>query len=409
MKTAITLLNTIFNSIVDFVEYSEETLLEITRITTCSTSSACNKPYCMKSQDTTCKLLLPKYNLLTNLDNEEVYFARLSDELLRFNRIKHFIFDPNTHINFGNIEYNLHDNEIILLASLLTSEYFKDIEIVDKNIYINTNTYDTAKPSISQYYDPIINAHSTTLCVPEVTSITGKWQDMFDTTCTEHIYKDIIACGYTMVIDILQYEGIVTTIQDIKAVLRTSYKDLFANHRHNLIYDKLSIQGKKDEMILIKGNMLEFEDFLLSDNYFLTILDLWLIATHYKIGIIGLSSTSFIENNKNILPLYNPSNNHYYFVKIGGSKHNKPIKYRVIYSNTKTPQFNRESILPKLRFILTDQLLTNISINDFIIQKKKIKIVKSHTTNTLKNPIIMTTLESNIYKPIKIIGTFTDV
>ena len=60
-----------------------------------------------------CSLILPKENLITNSDNEEFYYGKMADELIRYNRIKSFIFKPQSYLSFGTIKYNLRDNEII--------------------------------------------------------------------------------------------------------------------------------------------------------------------------------------------------------------------------------------------------------------------------------------------------------
>ena len=48
----------------------------------------------------------------------------MADELIRYNRIKSFIFKPNTYLSFGQVKYNLRENEIIVLENMLTSEFF---------------------------------------------------------------------------------------------------------------------------------------------------------------------------------------------------------------------------------------------------------------------------------------------
>ena len=82
-------------------------------------------------------LLIPKNNLLSNLDNKEIYYSKIADELIRYNRIKHFMFKPKMFLSFTDLQYNLHDNEIILLQSLLTQDYFDDLVPDHKSKYIS--------------------------------------------------------------------------------------------------------------------------------------------------------------------------------------------------------------------------------------------------------------------------------
>lgn len=85
-----------------------------------------------------CKLKIPKKNLITGKNNEVFYFAKMADELVRYNRIKTFIFKPYVYLSFGNVDYQLKDDEILLLQSLLTQEYFEQMIPVVNNKYVNT-------------------------------------------------------------------------------------------------------------------------------------------------------------------------------------------------------------------------------------------------------------------------------
>jgi hypothetical protein len=98
-------------------------------------------------------LLIPKNNLLSNLDNEDIYFSKIADELIRYNRIKQFMFKPKMFLSFTDLKYDLNMDEIILLQSLMTHDYFDDLVPAVTSNYISFNTYDTTEPSITQKYD----------------------------------------------------------------------------------------------------------------------------------------------------------------------------------------------------------------------------------------------------------------
>jgi hypothetical protein len=102
-------------------------------------------------------MLVPQNNLLSGLENEEIYYSKLADELIRYNRIKQFMFKPNMFLSFTDLKYNLNSDEIILLHSLLTSDYFDDLIPDITNKYISFNSYDNAEPNISQKYDNTYN------------------------------------------------------------------------------------------------------------------------------------------------------------------------------------------------------------------------------------------------------------
>jgi hypothetical protein len=95
-------------------------------------------------------------NLITNKINEPIYYGRMSDELIRYNRIKSFMLQPQTYLSFGNIGYDLRENEIILIQSLLTQDYFETLIPAITNKYIKHNSYDEVQPIITQVYDNTI-------------------------------------------------------------------------------------------------------------------------------------------------------------------------------------------------------------------------------------------------------------
>ena len=98
-------------------------------------------------------MILPKFNLLTHTDNETHYFGKMADEMIRYNRINSYIFKPKSYLSFGTTQYNLRENEVIVLQSLLTQEYFEKLAITDINKYAKHNSYDSANPKQTQTYD----------------------------------------------------------------------------------------------------------------------------------------------------------------------------------------------------------------------------------------------------------------
>lgn len=115
----------------------------------CSVNPVCT----LNDNNDKCMLVIPKQNLLNkNTNNDELYFKKMSDELIRYNRIKSFIFQPQAYLSFNKLQYNLNNNEVILLGSLLTQKYFEDLIPISINKYVNYNTYDTAKPSKTLEY-----------------------------------------------------------------------------------------------------------------------------------------------------------------------------------------------------------------------------------------------------------------
>ena len=138
-----------------FTDIDSDVLNTLAEISTCTTN--CNdKKYCL-IEDDTCKLILPKTHLLSNYNNKTIYFGRMADELLRYNRIKLFMFQPKNYLNLGNTEYKINKDEFIMLQSLLNNEYFENLVPFQQSEYLNNITFELAKPSVSKKYDNVVS------------------------------------------------------------------------------------------------------------------------------------------------------------------------------------------------------------------------------------------------------------
>jgi hypothetical protein len=154
----------ILSKYISFIKYNKDTLKMVGEISGCITSDdeTCGKKsYCLKESGGLCKLLLPERNLMyPNIKNEEAYFDKISDEMIRYERVKLFMFEPTKYLSFQDRKYDLVDNEIILLETFITQEYFENMEPVDENKYaFHTNFYTVAPSNAGsrgiQTYDPM--------------------------------------------------------------------------------------------------------------------------------------------------------------------------------------------------------------------------------------------------------------
>ena len=90
------------NEHINFITYDSPALEKLHNVTTCliNTDSECkNDKYCLLDNDS-CKLLIPKINLINQSNNEEIYYGKISDEVIRYSRIRHFIFEPQAFLSF---------------------------------------------------------------------------------------------------------------------------------------------------------------------------------------------------------------------------------------------------------------------------------------------------------------------
>ena len=107
---------------------------------------------------------------------------------------------------------------------------------------------------------------------------------------------------------------------------------------------------KKDiDMEALKRGDLKFEDYLLSENYYLTNLDIWLLARLYNLGIAIISRAKLIENNDYILPLVYPENGEYYFISVSRAYADKIPKYKLIVDNSNNGKLSFSSLNKNLQ------------------------------------------------------------
>jgi hypothetical protein len=260
--------------------------------------------------DETCTLVLPKNNLITNNDNEAFYYGRMADELIRYNRIKSFIFKPQAYLSFGQIKYNLRDNEILILQDMLTQEFFENLIPADINKFAKYNTYDTANPILSRAYkkeyelNEIINPNHERDCFPsEPTKIKSEeWNHCFPSNYREIAYAGKSKfCALYMIIDIIKnVKGKDLTVEEIKDALIDEYKRLtedYKNHQKiNTIIDILREEGQFDANQL-QDETMNFEQMILQEGFGAVNFDLWILLVKYEIPSIFISSKVIPESN----------------------------------------------------------------------------------------------------------------
>ena len=298
-----------------FAEIEPEILAELDEITTCNTNSE-NKSYCLL-QDDSHKLILPKKHLISGMDNKTVYYARIADELLRYKRIQLFMFEPKNYLHLGNIEYKLNDNEFIILESLLTTEYFEDLIPFQKSVHVNNITYELANPSISTKYDnyiplqpqQIVSAESGEVidemaiqCIKEIRDVVGNatsyWKNLLPKTCKEMIFTNTNRCSFYIMIHILQQKlNTLFSIEQLKKTLCDCYRNYMDEYKTK-IEDTLFAQGKREMINKVRTQSVTLETIIMSESYYLTNLDIWVLAYELDISIILFSTNPF----KNMVP-----------------------------------------------------------------------------------------------------------
>ena len=385
-KIASLLKKTIKNVI--FSTYTMEVLENIGNITNCLNADLCkDKEFCYVTSDDECKLVIPKKNLITGEDNEDIYFVRIADELIRYKRISQFIFEPVAYLSFAKIKYNLNEDEILMLQSLITQQYFERLDIINTNSFIKNSTYNTAYPNKSKFYsneisnpNPIekkrlklkkkeevdsveeiqeveekvgdtegiedieetievkkespdleeikesqlveldITSDKEVNCPINKKNLVGKWRTSFPGNTIEIFFTcEQSICTYELILYILKdysEENKLLTKTKLKMELVLIYQNY--EEMMDILFKILESQGKGSIIKLVKNGIITMEDLLLSEDYYLTNLDFALIAIHYNIPLIFLSSTLLVENNKSFMIVNSTNNEDFYFVRTPG-------------------------------------------------------------------------------------------
>jgi hypothetical protein len=300
---------------------------------------------CVVTENGKCNLILPEKNLITNKENEPIYFGRMADELIRYNRIKSFMLQPQIYLSFGNIGYNLREDEIILVQSTLTQEYFDNLIPVVTNKYVKYNSYDETEPIITQVYEnnipflhKSIGRKNEMICDKvENNHITSTlFKKCFPKNYTEIEYSKYNFCTFNFIIDLIEKKtGKQYAINEIKNELFNEYKQYITNDAtRNKIVDILIIEGKKTLGDQVIAGTLSFASFIYTDNYFLTAFDLWLLVNRFKIPTIFVCQ-KFIKShgNKNEFVGYGDIDDKFAFIVLPAFKPENIPNFKIIKSD----------------------------------------------------------------------------
>jgi len=323
-----------------------------------------NKGLICRYIDNRCILVLPKENLVTDIDNEEFYYGKMADELLRYNRIKSFMFKPQSYLSFGQVKYNLRDNEIIILQELLTQEFFENLIPFELNKYAKYNNYDNAEPIITQKYskdveiNDMINPYHERDCNPtEPTEIlSAKWRNCFPSDYKNIDYTGSNYCTMYMIIDIIkEVKGLQLKIEDLKEQLIEEYaritEDFTNKERINNIIDILREEAQFDANQL-QDDGITFEQMILQDGFIAINFDLWLLLVKNEIPSIFISNKPINETRFNSYEFVcykkDDNNNDFVFILT-------PAMYR-----------RKDYKLPEYKLIINGENKCKLNINNFI-------------------------------------------
>jgi len=334
---------------------------------------------------------LPNKNIITGHENEDIYYGRMADELIRYNRIRSFMFQPKSYLSFSNINYNLNDTEIILIHSLLL-QYFDTLTPAPINKYTKSNSYDEAQPIISQVYDNTvpsldhaIGRKNERVCnkVTKEHITSSVWKSCFPANYSEVEYSKFNYCTFTFIIDLIEKRtGTALTINQVKNELFDEYRAYLGEFQDKIV-DILILEGKKTLGDQVHAATLSFQSFLYTDNYFLTALDLWLLVSKYKIPTIFISQKWILQTKyeRHEFVGYGDVGDKFTFIVIPAFRPEIVPGYKLIRTNTGDTEIS----LDKLNDDCVERIRT--AINTKVSVAAYLKSFKKPTTTVYKKKI----------------------
>jgi hypothetical protein len=338
-----------------------------------------NKNICSILDNDKCGLIIPKNNLITNKDNEMLYFLKIADELIRYNRISSFIFKPNSFLSFMKIKYKINSNEIILLESMITQEYFNELKSMGVNKYKMGETYDTANPLISystysnleEMNDTLNPNYNQTPTISEPTKIYNKYpRSMFPSNYKEVTYLGTHDCGLYLILYLLKkFKNEKMTMSDLKELLLSEY-NRYTNRGNSYMIEFISILNEEGQIDTnqLQDETMSFRELIMSEGFIPTNFDLWILLTALKIPSLFISIKFIAEtrfNKREFVTYYTEDTSKMAVIIIPASFQRKrgvyPI-YKLIQNET-----NSEKI--SVDVIRSSEMLDNAIINRISIEK----------------------------------------
>uniref|UniRef100_A0A6C0JI89 Uncharacterized protein n=1 Tax=viral metagenome TaxID=1070528 RepID=A0A6C0JI89_9ZZZZ len=306
---------------VSFVEIAEDALRGMSTFI----SQGDIKTVCFLKNGAIC---IPTKNLTNGQDNHVLYFNRISDELLRYNRIRLFLLEPKRYLNVTEVDYSIRDDEIVLLQSILYGKYFDDLLPFHMNEYIQNINFDTANPAMtSERYNNKVSLNEQNQCIVEVMPVmvseSGKpWHTIFPKSVKETVFRNSDICSFDILVEVIKkHLNREETVESIKVELVKIYE------RHRILYGKnintlLANQGKFKSIDMILKQRLTYETMIMNDSYFLSNLDLWVLARFYDLPIVLFSSNKIDNMVEGIdwMILNGPLDASFYFIRCNGIK-----------------------------------------------------------------------------------------
>jgi hypothetical protein len=345
-----------------------------------------------------CTIFFPHKNLINGIDNRTFYYGKLADELVRYTRIRRFIMSSaSSFSSLTPIAYDLHSNEIILVHSQL-DPYFEHLASLGS--FARYNSFATANPDLnpgevpsSNYVVVATGVRATgvdemrpespgagAVCNPvALKPLTGAATHHFPKTMQLLAFDNAAGeCTFEVFIAIMKEERADyhdVNVRELKDILVGKYAELVRTHKVQLMnyYKRLTANRR-----VLATNV---QDFIANSFHYMTHLDLWLLAQHFRIPVVlfaGHAQHPLVENQQPALVLYhapmddtNETNAAFYYVMSTGRTRDVAPDYSIVRTGANDMKFPLSQCTQTTGFVsdIMNQLVVGVgSVAQFVAE-----------------------------------------
>jgi hypothetical protein len=196
-----------------------------------------------------------------------------------------------------------------------------------------------------------------------------------------------MTCSFNAILTLIQdndAEQKNLTVNQLKENLLGEYLKIYNTYGSQLL-QIMRAQGKKILAGQILKKQMSISDMIISEEYYATNLDVWLLAIYYKLPFVFISDTSLLENNARFMVANKPTKEvaAFYFLKVSATLPQIPPIYTLIVAG-ESKKIAVESLrAPEIQIELRgasegntlNRFIEHFSLTDANTRKKIIKLV----------------------------------
>jgi hypothetical protein len=232
------------------------------------------------------------------------------------------------------------------------------------------------------------------------------WKKCFPANYTETEYTKHNFCTFNIIIDLIERKtNERLTINEIKNQLYDEYKQYLEKYKDKIV-DILISEGKKTLGDQVHADTLSFANFIYTDNYFLTTLDLWLLVNRFKIPTIFIAQktilqTRYEKNGKYLYKrqfiAYGDKGENFAFIVLPGFRPENIPSFKIINNDKKDVFISLDKLNEECLENIEDAFENKISIEKYL-EDFKILPKTSYQKKRI-NVLIESDSEEKIVKP----------